>query len=287
MPGLKLYAPSKVNLTLEVLGRRQDGYHEIRSVMQAVTLCDRIDFETTGGISFQSPNPEWDAERSLVKKAAGLMVDECGGTPGAVITIDKKIPLSSGLGGDSSDAAAVLSGLNELWRCGISEERLLMLASELGSDVPFFVRGGTALMQGRGETISGLPPPFPLWFVIVVPEIVLPPAKTASMYSRLTPADYTAGSFTGNLVEALEKGSPIGDAQIFNVFELVAFDLFPELNNVRRDMLAAGAPSVHLAGAGPALFSIHSNHVEADRVRNRLAAARSFIAAAAGREGCG
>lgn len=144
------------------------------------------------------------------------------------------------------------------------------------------------MCRGRGEIVSELPAPSSLWFVIVVPEMVIPPGKTGSMYSRVTPGDYSSGSKTEELVKTLETGRAVEEGHIFNAFERIAFDVFPELNGCRRDMLAAGASSVHLAGAGPALFSIHSSLQKAMEVKKKLGAARSFVAAAAARpEDCG
>jgi hypothetical protein len=143
VPTLTLSAPAKVNLTLEVLGRRDDDYHEIRSVMQTVRLCDSISFSSAPQLDFHCDLPIWQAEKSLVSHAAGLLQQESGCRLGARLDIKKRIPLSSGLGGDSSDAATALMGLNELWRLGIPPGRLVEMAAGLGSDVPFFLTGGT------------------------------------------------------------------------------------------------------------------------------------------------
>ncbi|MFC1914611.1 4-(cytidine 5'-diphospho)-2-C-methyl-D-erythritol kinase, partial [Chloroflexota bacterium] len=122
---LTVQAPAKINLTLEVLGKRPDGYHEIRSILQTINLCDTINFELSHELIFKSSAPYWTAEKSLVSQAARLLRKATGCKKGAMIAIEKRIPLISGLGGDSSDAAATLSGLNQLWELGLPKEKLL------------------------------------------------------------------------------------------------------------------------------------------------------------------
>ncbi|MFC1981580.1 4-(cytidine 5'-diphospho)-2-C-methyl-D-erythritol kinase [Chloroflexota bacterium] len=156
---LTVPAPAKLNLTLEVLGKRPDGFHEIRSVIQAINLCDSLRFQLSQEVTVKSDMPDWSAEESLVSKAASLLQRTTGCSKGASIEVEKLIPLISGLGGDSSDAAAALRGLNQLWKLGLTQEKLVGLAAQLGSDVAFFLYGGTALAEGRGELVTPLPPP--------------------------------------------------------------------------------------------------------------------------------
>jgi len=154
---LTIRAPAKLNLTLEALGKRPDGYHEIRSVIQTISLCDTLRFELSTEVSISSGLPEWSAEKSLVAKAVTLLQQTAGVAKGVKIEIAKNIPSVSGLGGDSSDAAATLLGLNKLWELNLPQSKLLELAVQLGSDVVFFLYGGTVLMAGRGEIITPLP----------------------------------------------------------------------------------------------------------------------------------
>ena len=140
---LTVPAPAKLNLTLEVLARRPDGYHEIRSVFQTISLGDTLHFQPGREIIFKSSLPGWTPEKSLIARAASLLKETSGCPQGVTIEVDNRIPLVSGLGGDSSDAAATLRGLNKLWELGLSREKLLELAAKLGSDVPFFLYGGT------------------------------------------------------------------------------------------------------------------------------------------------
>lgn len=278
MSEITLFAPAKINLTLEVLGRRDDGYHETRSVMQALSLTDRLDFEHGERLAFECDLPVWQAERSLVWRAADMLRAESGCPKGATVRIAKRIPLTSGLGGDASDAAAVLTGLNALWQTAVSLGRLAELAAQLGSDVPFFLRGGTALARGRGEVFSSLPALTGFWLAVVTADVPRPPAKTAALYACLGASDYTSGEHTETLASHLERGGGIAQTMLYNVFERVADDAFPGLERVRQDMLAAGAGRVHLAGAGPSLFSLHSSRAEAEEICRRLIAYPAVVA---------
>ncbi|UCH42367.1 MAG: 4-(cytidine 5'-diphospho)-2-C-methyl-D-erythritol kinase, partial [Dehalococcoidales bacterium] len=165
---LTVRAPAKINLTLEVLARREDGYHQICSVIQAISLGDELYFQSAEGIEFSSSSAEWLAEKSLVSRATGLLQSATGCSRGALIEVNKRIPLVSGLGGDSSDAAAVLRGLNRLWELNLSPDKLLGRARQIGSDVAFFLYVGTALVEGRGEGVTPLPPLPHRWVVLVV-----------------------------------------------------------------------------------------------------------------------
>jgi len=257
---------AKVNWVLEVLQRRPDGYHEVRTVMQTIDLCDALELQPAGELCFDEegeglPPPA----ENLVMKAARLLGEQAHGLPGARIRLSKAIPVAAGLGGGSSDAAAALRGLNLLWGLDLSREALADMAARLGSDVPFFIYGGTALAEGRGESITPLPDAPPQELVIALPALTLAD-KTRRMYSFLTPAEYTGGSMAGRLAETIRQGKPVEDERLFNVFDGPAFRAFPELERVRRALLAAGARSVHLAGSGPALFALADNATERERL---------------------
>jgi 4-diphosphocytidyl-2-C-methyl-D-erythritol kinase len=260
---LTVTAPAKINLTLEVLGKRSDGFHEIRSVLQTIDLCDTLHLEVGRGVSFQCDMPGWSAEESLVTRAVSLLKEVTSCKKGVKISIEKRIPLMSGLGGDSSDAAALLRGLNELWRLNLSTEKLVGLAAQLGSDVTFFLYGGTALAEGRGEIIIPLPPLAQMWVVLVVPDISVEEGKTGRMYASLKPSHFTDGKITQKLVETLHKGKRIRVSMLFNTFENIAFDDY----NIRRvyveHLVKLGAPHVHLAGSGPALFTMYEEREKA------------------------
>ena len=259
-------APAKLNLTLEVLSRRGDGFHEIRSVVQTIRLCDRIDFQPGKKTVFRCDAPGWLPEESLVSRAAALLKETSGCDEGATIELSKKIPLLSGLGGDSGDAAAVLVGLNRLWGLAYSSGELARLASRLGSDVAFFLFGGTALMQGRGEVVSPLPPLPEMWAVLLMPDIPRSAGKTGRLYASLKKKHYSSGQATEELVALLTRGGDITPNNLFNAFDGVAYDSFEGLDGYRQRFLQAGAGSVHLAGSGPTLFTLVKDRSPAEKV---------------------
>jgi len=256
---LHLFAPAKVNWTLEVLGRRPDGYHEVMTVLQTLDLCDRVvlspardvQVRVTGRVADLS---EVSAEENLALRAAMALRQEVGGKgPGALIELEKVVPAAAGLGGGSSDAAAVLRGLNALWGLGLSLEELSVIGSRLGADVPFFLHGGTAQASGRGEDVTPLPDVPSRRLLIVVPPVSLP-GKTAGMYRRLTPEHYTGGERTRRLVDKLTAGGSVSDDDIFNVFERVLAGAVPAAAAAIERCREAGLGRPHLAGSGPAFF---------------------------------
>jgi 4-diphosphocytidyl-2-C-methyl-D-erythritol kinase len=265
---LTVRAPAKINLTLEVLTKRPDGFHDIRSVMQTIDLVDVLGFTLNDEIEVASANPEFVAEKSLVPKAAALLQKAKRYSKGARIEVEKRIPLAAGLGGDSSDAAAVLLGLNQLWEPELEPAQLLALASRLGSDVAFFLEGGTALAEGRGEKVTPLPSLPRRWVVLVVPPISPVDDKTKKLYSRLRPEHYTNGMITDEMVAGLTRGD-VSPALLFNAFENVAYSFFPKLKVYREHFLKLGAPHVHLAGSGPTLFCMLDDKSQAEDLHQR------------------
>jgi len=266
---LTVQAPAKINLTLEVLNRRPDGFHEIRSVIQTISLCDSLRFRLSRKLRFSSDNPDLVPEESLMSRAAALLQQTTGCFRGATIEINKRIPFASGLGGDSSDAAAILRGLNQLWRLGLSLAELTELAPRLGSDVAFFLYGGTALVEGRGERVTPLPPLPQTWAVLLVPPLPRMAEKTRQLYASLKPEHYTKGQFTDRVV-GLTGGKEVTPSMLFNVFEEVAQDNFPPLGEYRKQFVKAGASSVHLAGSGPALFTLVKDKALAEGIYKNL-----------------
>ena len=255
---LHLFAPAKVNWTLEVLGRRPDGYHEVMTVLQTLDLCDRVvlspardvQVRVTGRVADLS---EVSAEENLAFRAAVVLRQEVAEEGlGALIELEKVVPAAAGLGGGSSDAAAVLRGLNALWGLGLSLEELSVIGSRLGADVPFFLHGGTAQASGRGEDVAPLPDVPSRRLLIVVPPGSFS-RKTAEMYRRLTPEHYTGGERTRRLVDKLATGGSVADDDIFNVFERVLAEALPAAAAIER-CREAGLDRPHLAGSGPAFF---------------------------------
>jgi 4-diphosphocytidyl-2-C-methyl-D-erythritol kinase len=269
MPMLTVPAYAKINLTLEILGRYDDGFHQITSIMQAIDLHDTLSFEPEEGIRLSCSLPELSTEDNLILRAARLLQEATGCNRGARIHLEKGIPLESGLGGGSSDAAATLRALKDLWEIDLPEEELRALASQLGSDVTFFLSGYTALATGRGQVVTPLPISPKVWVVLLKPPLSLP-QKTRSMYGQLQPHHWTSGEFTQRMKETLQHVETIDPLLCYNAFEEVAFSSFPGLDSYRRNFLGAGASKVHLAGAGPTLYALALDGGEAEAVFARL-----------------
>jgi 4-diphosphocytidyl-2-C-methyl-D-erythritol kinase len=267
---LMIEAPAKINLTLEVLGKRKDGYHEIRSVIQTLSFCDSLQITPGKEVEFKGNIPEWSSERSLVIKAVESLKKATGSVKGAKIKIKKRIPLISGLGGDSSDAAAILRGLNQFWELNVPPNKLRDMAQNLGSDVSFFLTGGTALMEGRGETITSLPPIPHHWIILIIPDVSRIPGKTKRLYSMLQQTHFTDGKITDKLAADLKLKGEFNTSLLFNTFENVVFARGEELTNYRDHLLKLGTPNIHLAGSGPTLFTILDGKPQAEDLVKRL-----------------
>ncbi len=264
---LTVLAPAKLNLTLEVLAKRADGYHEIRSVIQAINLCDRLHFRLSQDINIKSDMPDWAPEKSLIARSVKLLQETTGCTKGVAIEVSKRIPFMSGLGGESSNAAATLLGMNKLWALGLSQKELLEFSIQLGSDVAFFLYGGTALVEGRGGKVTPLPPLPDMWVVLVVPDVPRLPGKTGQLYNSLKTNHYTDGQITERLLTELREGKE--PSILFNTFENVAFTHFSELKVYRDHIIKTGARNIHLAGSGPALFTLEKDKSRAEDLYNR------------------
>jgi 4-diphosphocytidyl-2-C-methyl-D-erythritol kinase len=265
---LTVYAPAKINLVLEVLGKDND-YHRIRSIVQSIDLCDVLNFELDKGIHFKCDKPSLERD-NLVTRAASLLKQSTGCELGARIELRKHIPWGAGLGGGSSDAAAALLVLNELWGLKMPLSRLIRLAFDLGSDVPFFVHKGTALVEGKGERVRPQPPLPSTSFVLLVPPLPKVPDKTKQMYSSLRVADFTGGEFVEAALLSLRQGERPDPDGMYNAFEKVAFDFFPGLEKYRKTLEEMGAPRAYVAGSGACLFALFPGREEAAGLFARL-----------------
>ncbi|MBA7636290.1 4-diphosphocytidyl-2-C-methyl-D-erythritol kinase [subsurface metagenome] len=259
---LTVYAPAKVNLILEVLGKYDDNYHQISSIVQAVGLWDSLNFELADEISFTCSEPSLEAG-NLVTEAAMLLKETTKYGKGYRIQLYKHIPWGVGLGGGSSDAATTLLALNELWGIHLSRSGLLHLASRLGSDVPFFVYGGTALVEGKGEKVTPLSTPHTTWFVLLAPPLPKIPRKTRQLYNRLGASHFTKGDFVQAALSSLMQGKTIEASLLFNVFDEINSDIFPQIDEYKSRFREAGAPGVSLSGCGSCLFTILYEEAEA------------------------
>jgi 4-diphosphocytidyl-2-C-methyl-D-erythritol kinase len=258
---LTVYAPAKVNLVLEVLGKDND-YHRISSIVQSIDLCDVLNFQPDEEICFECDEPSLKRD-NLVTRAATLLKASTKCSRGARIELHKHIPWGVGLGGGSSDAAATLLALNELWGLGLPLSKLVSLASKLGSDVPFFIHKGTALVEGKGEKVTPLPSLPATCFVLLVPPVPKISDKTKQMYNNLRVADFTGGQFVQAALTSWKRGKTIDHSLMFNVFAEIAFGFFPGLDRYRKILEEAGAPGVYLAGSGPCLFTFFSEERQA------------------------
>ena len=269
---MEVPAYAKLNLTFEVLGRRSDGFHQITTIMQTIGLADVLRIEPNSELRVDCEYPELDGEQNLAWRAAVELAKAGNVEPRARITIEKHIPVGMGLGGGSSDAAAALLGLNRLWDLGLSLDELASVAAGLGSDVSFFLWGGTALAQGRGEQITRLPSLPPLAITLVFPDLVIP-NKTAGMYSKLTLAQFSDGGVTRQLVQILTTGQFVRESVgglVFNAFSELAARTYPGLAELCREVASQGGPAMHLCGAGPAMFTLPSSEEEHQSIAELL-----------------
>ncbi|HEY7139946.1 MAG TPA: 4-(cytidine 5'-diphospho)-2-C-methyl-D-erythritol kinase [Methylomirabilota bacterium] len=266
---LEVRARAKVNLGLEVLGRRADGYHELRSVMWAIELADRVTLEGSGGgITLECTAP--DVPRTadnLAWRAAELVRRETGAGTGLRVRIEKRIPVAAGLGGGSTDAAAVLAGLGSLRKRRLGPRRLGAMAVSLGMDVPFFLGRSPALARGRGEELQPLGARGDLSLVLANPGF---PLSTRDVYARLEPADYGDGRRVDALVTALRHGVAAVAATVTNGLECAAARLWPGLTEVKAALLEAGCLAALMSGSGPTVLGIAPSHRAALRIRDRL-----------------
>ncbi|WP_281883868.1 4-(cytidine 5'-diphospho)-2-C-methyl-D-erythritol kinase [Paenibacillus sp. YYML68] len=264
-------APAKINLSLDVLHKRSDGYHEVEMIMTMVDLADRLEMQElprdTIIISSQAGYIPLD-EKNLAFQAARLIKERYQVKQGVYIHLDKKIPVAAGLAGGSSDAAAALRGLNRLWRLGIGTEELQKLGAELGSDVPFCVTGGTAVARGRGEKLEHIESPPQCWVVLAKPPINV---STSEIYGKLKASEIQRHPSTANVIQAIqEKRFDLLCQELGNVLEEVTLRLYPEVRQLKDIMTRLGADGVLMSGSGPTVFGLVSKEAKIPRIYNGL-----------------
>ncbi len=265
---LTVHAPAKLNLVLEVLGRGCD-YHRICSIAQTIDLYDILTFEPAPEIIFTTSESAI-SENNLVPRTAHLLRERFSIVDGARIHLEKRIPWAAGLGGGSSDAAATLQALNQMWSAGLSLEQLLALGAEMGSDVPLFLLGGTVLVEGEGEQVGALDTHPELHTVIMTPCSTGFSSKTARLYSLLRPEMFTMGQFVRAATFALEHRRRIPEDLLFNVFEKVAGGVFESLAGDYRALQEATGVRAHLAGSGPSVYALLDTEDAAHQAAMRL-----------------
>ncbi len=275
--GVRVLAPAKVNLALEVIRKRPDGYHEIDTVMTTLDLTDRITItERAPGAGLQvtltGPYAAGiDPLDDLSGRAANRIAEAAGRAPDLDIRVEKRIPSPAGLGGGSSDAAAVLRGVNALWDLNWNSDHLAALGATIGSDVPFFVYGGVARCTGRGEVVEPLRDMRPLRMLILVPPVGGEPGKTAKRYAALHPHDFTDGHGSQRLAQRLARHAPPPTVDLTNAFERVIERTDPELLAHYALYGPAGALRLHLCGSGPAVFLLVTEGAKVAELRRDFA----------------
>jgi len=265
---LELFAPAKINLTLDILGKRADGYHEVETVMQTIALGDMIQIMEAPAIEVECDHPAVPSGRAnLAARAAEALCERAGIRRGARIRIAKRIPVAAGLAGGSTDAAAVLRGLNKFWELALPERCLFELAGQLGSDVAFCLLGGTALGKGRGEQLTVLPP-LPSFGVIIVK---MPFAVSTQEVYRQFSLNPAVKPTTHEMVQALKAGSRDAvTAAMSNMLEQVTLIMHPEIVQVKEMLQRAGVQGVLMSGSGPTVFGLTETKEEAARIARGL-----------------
>ncbi|HEY5673729.1 MAG TPA: 4-(cytidine 5'-diphospho)-2-C-methyl-D-erythritol kinase [Malonomonas sp.] len=266
-------SPAKINLCLHVLGRREDGYHELAMAMQRVDLYDRIRIRVgvADGVRVACEGLVLaEGEENIVAKAARLVLREAGLSLGVEIEVEKRIPVAAGLGGGSSNAATVLMGLDELLGLRLGTERLMALGGQLGADVPFFVFGDPAWATGIGTQLEKLPPLPEVAYLLVNPKIAV---STAWVYQSLR---LTKGGELANLPRfSVATKAELG-AALHNDLEQVTLEHHPLLAEIKVQLLENGAIGALMSGSGATVFGVFSDYAEASRVGNKLAATNDW-----------
>lgn len=269
---LTLKAFAKINLALDVLYKRPDGYHEVAMVMQAVSLADTITLTSQPDdivLTVSIPGLPGDSS-NLAYRAAALLREYAGTRQGVNIALDKQIPMAAGLAGGSADAAAVLKGLNCLWKLNLSLAELSKLAAKLGSDVPFCLYNGTMLATGRGELLAPLAPLPKCYVVLAKPAVEVP---TAWVYQQFVADRVEVRPDIKAMSKFLDQGSLAGVAgSLANVLESVTIPAHPEIAKIKASMLKYGAMAALMSGSGPTVFGLADCRKQAEAIASRLKA---------------
>lgn len=266
---LKAYA--KINLGLDVLRKREDGYHDVRMIMQSVGLYDKLTLKkiTKDEIVLSSnvgslPNNE----KNLVYKAISLIKKECGITSGVKADLEKNIPMAAGMAGGSTDAAAALIGMNKLFDLGLSQEKLMKIGVKIGADVPYCIMGGTALSEGIGEVLTQLPPMPHCYILIAKPRISV---STRFVYENLEADKLPYHPDIDGMMESIRQGDLNGVAdRLSNVLETVTEKKYPIISQIKAAMMEAGALNSLMSGSGPTVFGIYADKDTAMKALNKI-----------------
>jgi 4-diphosphocytidyl-2-C-methyl-D-erythritol kinase len=274
----KAYA--KINLGLDVLRRREDGYHEVRMIMQTVDICDDLTLEQTAepGIRILTDCTELSTgSDNLIYKAADLILQSYKKrlqaqtetqSQGVTITLTKRIPIAAGMAGGSADAAAVLRGMNELFEMGYTIEELQELGVKLGADIPYCIVGGTMLSEGIGEILTPLPSPPDCFLVVAKPDINV---STKFVYENLHVETLNRHPDIDGMIEAIGQGSLQGITdRLGNVLETVTVKAYPVIDEIKETMIRGGALNALMSGSGPTVFGIYALREQAEKTARKL-----------------
>ena len=266
-----LTAPAKINLALDILGTRPDGYHDMRMVMQTISLCDTVTVEeTAAGFELQTDGDFIPAGKKTLEQWAAEAFFEAIGQPmpGLRVTLEKVTPAYAGLGGGSADVAALLRILRDTYAPGLPAEELERIGFTVGSDMPFCVRGGTALAEGRGEVLTDLTPLPDCWFVLCKPDFGIP---TPSLFARVDGGALTHRPDINGMRLALETGDLPGvAARLGNVFEGVLPEEYHEVFHIKKRLMELSALNAAMSGSGPTVFGVFAEQETARRAAEVL-----------------
>lgn len=270
-PSLRLPSFAKVNWSLQILGKRPDGYHEIQTILQTISLHDDLIFERgeSDGITLSCDDPEIPTgNENLVFRAAQTLAARFSVSDSVHIHLVKRIPTRGGLGGGSSNAAVTLLALTRLWKLDVSTDQLAVIASSLGADVPFFLRGGCALATGIGTDLSSLPDDKDKHLIVIHPQASI---STADAYEALNAPALTSNNPIPILSGSFEEATPQDSLRVLrNDFEPAIFDMEPEIERAKLALLQAGAQSALLAGSGSSVFGIFVDRAAQQRALNEI-----------------
>ena len=279
-------APCKINLALDVLGRRSDGYHDMYMIMQSISLCDTVTVrEKEAGFSLLAPGLELpEGKKTLEQRAAEAFFAFADlPMPGLEVELEKVTPAFAGLGGGSADVAALLRILRDVYAPHITQKELEGIGLQIGSDMPFCIHGGTALAEGRGEILTDLPPLPPCWIVLAKPEFGIP---TPTLFARLHGEEEKHRPDIPGMMDALRQGDLEGIARrLGNVFEDVLPQDCGEVFRIKEQLLSLGALGAAMSGSGPTVFGLFREEERARRAANALKAKypQTFLARPVGR----
>ncbi|ONI40686.1 4-(cytidine 5'-diphospho)-2-C-methyl-D-erythritol kinase [Candidatus Epulonipiscium fishelsonii] len=271
METITLRAKAKINISLDVIGKRENGYHDLRMIMQTINLHDTIYIKKTKSPKIQiNTNIPWLPidDKNIAYQAVQVFLRETKLPYGVYIDIFKRIPISAGLAGGSTDAAAVLVGLNKIFKTRFSKRKLMKLGVQLGADVPFCILRGTALAEGIGEVLTPLPPLPYTYILLVKPNISV---STSVVYQTLSVQNIKKHPKTDEILNAIKcKDTKFIFNNMENVLQEVTIPLYPEIERIKKDMLRQGAIASMMSGSGPTVFGIYKNNNECIKVANHF-----------------